>query len=296
MLLHAPGKAKRPVILIILPLLLIAALIATHQPERVQACTPPPKESQRASYPDRVLVDRLPTLMQRAETAEIIFVGTVTELSGTVFTWTVTVSVDFYLKATGGPGQVEIGVFGQSSICLSPVQVGDYAIFFAQGDPFSGSLKAHYSPWRDAAGNITDFGGQFNATATATADNIQTVTDIAGQEPVPPPATGAPVPPEEPTETTVFSLIPTPTSTPTAKALELATPTGPTGEAATSAPEPTAEAAEAAPPADQALGEGDPQGSGGSCSAPAAGGGKTDIGLLGLLAGIAALAFIRRIR
>ena len=259
--------------LLILPLLLVAALIAAHQPGRAHACTPPPMESQRDVYPNSTLVDRLPTVEQSAETAEIVFLGTVTEITDP-YVGTATVSVDFYLKAAGGPAQVEIGVFGSPSLCMSPVEVGGYAIFFAEGDPFSGSLNAHYSPWRDAAGEITPYRGQFNATASATAENVQIVADVAGQDPVLPGPAAATV-----TVTLVLA--------------ELPTPTEPAGEAGTSAPEPTAAKAL---PDERALADEDEEGSGGFCAAPTAGGGRTDLGLLGLLAGIAAFGLIRRVR
>ena len=334
--------------LLILPLLLVAALIATHQPGRAHACTPPPMESQRDSYPNSTLVDRLPTVEQRAETAEIVLVGTVTELTDPQFYGTATVSVDFYLKAAGGPAEVEIGVFGSPSLCMSPVEVGGLAIFFAEGEPFSGSLSAHYSPWRDAAGEITPYRGQFNATASATAENVQIVADVAGQDPVlpglaattvtvtlvlaelptptTPPAkkptpTTAPTPKPKPTTpptkkptpttapapkpapatpatkkstpTAAPTPKPTPAAPPSAGPTETATPTEPAGEAGTSAPEPTAAKAL---PDERALADEDEEGSGGFCSAPTAGGGRTDLGLLGLLAGIAAFGFIRRVR
>ncbi len=95
--------------------------------------------------------------------------------------------------------------------------------------------------------------------------------------------------PERAVTTRTATRPPTPLPEPT----ETTTPAETVVEARTSAPEPTV----AEPPSEkQALEEEDRQGLGRFCSLPTANGGSTDLGLLGLLAGIVSVGLIRRIR
>jgi hypothetical protein len=152
--------------------LLIAGLIVVGRPASALACTPPP-----GGLPDLTAADR-------ARAAEVVLEGTIAAVSGE-YPVVATVDVARYLKGSG-PSRVTISGFGQTSVCLSPVDAGQRWIFYASGDPQAG-LKAFYA-------------SQFDAVA---APDPQTIAEIeaalAGPAPQPTvvrpgalPATGAP--------------------------------------------------------------------------------------------------------
>ena len=159
-------------------LILLAAsmLVVVYHAPSAQACTPPPKP----------VVERLPTVAERTETADVVILGTVLAVQGPPYMLTATVEVQSYLKGDPGPQLLEIGVFGEPSLCMSRVQKDATYIIFAQGQPLTGHLEAHYSPWRNLSGENTGITGQFNSTAAPTPENIQEASAAAGQEPVPP--------------------------------------------------------------------------------------------------------------
>ena len=201
---------------------LIIALATIYPGKRAYACTPPPMahQNEHSTGPD---VERLPSIAERTETAEVVLLGTVESVDG-LLPQTAFVKVQFYLKGAEGPDLVEIRGFGPSSLCLSPIQVGVTLIFFADGDPYS-PMYVHYSPWRDSDGNTTGFKGQFNGAAPGTVENIQEVHAEANQESVAPlPTITTPtIRPDTPTPSLDISTPAMPAATPTS------TPTGPSG-------------------------------------------------------------------
>ena len=83
------------------------------------------------------------TVGDRTSAAEVVLEGTVADVSpdGNVFD-SATVEVHQYFKGSG-PATVEISGFGQESLCLSEVRIGDRLIFYANLNQ-SGELSAHY--------------------------------------------------------------------------------------------------------------------------------------------------------
>ena len=157
---------------LLLTLLMEIAILAFHPAQHAAACTPPPTPT----------VERLPTIAQRTETANVVVLGTVTAVRGPeVHSRIATVKVESYLKGDEGPEQIEISGFGSRGICLSPIQVGGSYIIFADGDPFSPTLRAHYSPWRDSSSETTGLRGQGNATAAPSTENIQIVLTVVSE-------------------------------------------------------------------------------------------------------------------
>lgn len=226
-------------------LLTAAAAIAVYPASRTAACTSPPMEYQRGYIQASSYVDRKPNIAERTETADIVVLGTVTEVLGPEFTLqTAMIEVDSYLKGDAGPRQVEIRGFGRPSLCKSSIPAaGTSVIVFASGDPYS-PMSAHYSPWRNSSGDITTYRGHNNAVAQASAENIQKVSAAADQPqarpsvtPVTPPPTPTPeatatptttptfVPTPTPTATTIFTPTPPPTPTPSAEPTHTPTPT-----------------------------------------------------------------------
>ncbi|MBI5928513.1 MAG: hypothetical protein HY862_04350 [Chloroflexi bacterium] len=147
--------------LIAVTFLLTGLLLLTHSTPTAYACTQPP-----GGLPNYTLEDRVGF-------APIVLEGRVVEANSTVFPLTATIEVDQYFKGGGGPNTLTVSNFGDSSMCLSMVYVGDHIILFASGDPHSGQLTAFYA-------------SQFDAVASASPENIQTVIDTVGQPPIPP--------------------------------------------------------------------------------------------------------------
>jgi hypothetical protein len=126
------------------------------------ACTPPP-----GGLPPYTVADRV-------NAAEVVLEGTIIALTNEadpLAIKTATVEVKQYFKGTG-PVIVTIAQFGPSSLCLSPVFVGQSWIFYAAGDPQTG-LTAHYL-------------SQFDAVDPATTEVIAQVIATLGYEPVSP--------------------------------------------------------------------------------------------------------------
>jgi hypothetical protein len=140
----------------------LAVLLHSGQGLRaVFACTPPP--------------GGLPvySAAERAEAAEIVLEGTVLDGSTELgwpeeFVQIATVEVNQYLKGTG-PEVVTIRGFGPTSVCLTPVQVGDHKIFYASGDPAQ-ELRAHYL-------------SQFDAAESPNPETIAEITAAVGKAP-----------------------------------------------------------------------------------------------------------------
>ena len=177
-------------------LLTAAAAIAVYPASRTAACTSPPMEYQRGYIQASSYVDRKPNIAERTETADIVVLGTVTEVLGPEFTLqTAMIEVDSYLKGDAGPRQVEIRGFGRPSLCKSSIPAaGTSVIVFASGDPYS-PMSAHYSPWRNSSGDITTYRGHNNAVAQASAENIQKVSAAADQPQARPSVTPVTPPP-----------------------------------------------------------------------------------------------------
>ncbi len=145
-----------------LVLLLNMILMLVRPPLPALACTPPP-----GGLPPYTVADR-------TNAAEVVVEGTIVALTdadnyGAIKT--ATVEVRLYFKGDG-PAVVSIARFGPSSLCLSPVSVGQHWIFYTTGDPRTG-LTAHYL-------------SQFDAVDPATPDNVAQVIDAVGHDPVRP--------------------------------------------------------------------------------------------------------------
>jgi hypothetical protein len=122
------------------------ALLLGLLPALALACTPPP--------------GGLPvfTIAQRVQAADVVLEGDVTQMSAINFqNDTATISVTRYFKGSG-PASVTITNFGPTSICRSPVQIGDHWVFFAKGDPNAVMMASYLS--------------QFDAVTSASADTI----------------------------------------------------------------------------------------------------------------------------
>ncbi len=117
------------------------------------------------------------TLEDRVHNAPMILVGRVvqgytTSYGGYEVNREVDVEVERYLRGTG-PALVRISGFGDGADCLTPIQVGAYAVFFVEGNPDE-TLDAVYLGVHDATWNVNE-------------ENIETITAITGEnnEPYP---------------------------------------------------------------------------------------------------------------
>lgn len=145
-----------PFLLFVLPLvaILLLAFFAPVQP--AYACTQPPGGLQPH------------TVAERVAAADVVLEGTVTAKNQELYPIVATITVHQYIKGSG-PETVTISNFGDSSICLSYVSVGDQRLFYATGDPATG-LRAFYL-------------SQFDAVAPADPQTIGEAMAAAGQEP-----------------------------------------------------------------------------------------------------------------
>ncbi|MBZ0319391.1 MAG: hypothetical protein K8L91_23475 [Anaerolineae bacterium] len=123
------------------------------------ACTQPP-----GGLPDYTLEDRVGF-------APIVLEGHVVEVNPSLYPVTAMIEVKQYFKGGGGPSILTVSNFGDSSMCLSMVHVGDNIILFASGDPSSGQLTAFYA-------------SQFDAVTPSTPERVQRVVDAVGQPPI----------------------------------------------------------------------------------------------------------------
>lgn len=126
------------------------------------ACTPPP-----GGLPQF-------TPEERAAQAQLVLVGEVTAVSdgpGGIPGATAMIVVREYLKGDG-PAQITIAGYGPSSLCRSPVAVGDVRVFYATGDG-AGGWQAFYL-------------SQFDATAPVDGGIIPTISAATGQAPAAP--------------------------------------------------------------------------------------------------------------
>lgn len=125
----------------------------------VSACSPAPDQIGR-------------TIQERIDNAPLVLVGTV--VNGTT-SWGTTIAiaeveVETYLKGEG-LAIVNIAGFGAGPDCLSPVQIGQRYIFFAEGNTGE-TLNAVYL-------------GVNDAVATADAQTVAEVSAYTGQSNVP---------------------------------------------------------------------------------------------------------------
>jgi len=119
--------------------LCMAAALLCVAPRPAYACTPPP--------------GGLPvyTPAERALSAEIVLVGTVTAVSdgpSTIPGSTATIAVERYLKGAGAETLIVSG-YGPSSLCRSQVEAGQRWIFYIVGDAEQG-YRAFYKSQFDA--------------------------------------------------------------------------------------------------------------------------------------------------
>ncbi len=123
------------------------------------ACTPP-----LGGLPSYTIADHV-------QRAPVVLEGVVISIDATPYGETADVQVRQYFKGSG-PAAVRISNLGPTSVCLSPVAIGDHNIFYVQGDPNSG-LRAVYL-------------SQFDAVATADPNTIAQVEAATGVKPVVP--------------------------------------------------------------------------------------------------------------
>ncbi|MFN7210555.1 MAG: ABC transporter substrate-binding protein, partial [Aggregatilineales bacterium] len=117
----------------------LAGLLLGFEVPRAQACTPPPE-----GHP-------VYSIAHRVRQSDVVIEGTVAavEQDGN----TAVVEVAQYLKGEGEP-TVKIGGFGSTALCLTPVEVGQRAIFFAEAAE-GGALRAKHFGFADALVNAT---------------------------------------------------------------------------------------------------------------------------------------------
>jgi hypothetical protein len=135
----------------------IALVLSALSVASALACTPPP--------------GGLPvfTIAQRVQAADVVLEGDVTQMSAINFqNDTATISVTRYFKGSGS-ANVTITNFGPTSLCRSPVQVGDHWIFFAKGDPNAIMTASYLS--------------QFDAVTSASADTITQILAALNMRP-----------------------------------------------------------------------------------------------------------------
>jgi hypothetical protein len=146
----------------LVPIAILLALLAGLGPlvPTAYACTQPP-----GGHP-------VIPIEERARQADVVLVGTITNVNRTPPMPEATVHVESYLKGRG-LGEVIIGPFGGGTLCQNTVAVGERWVFFARGDAMSGRLTAQYLSAGDA---IT----------TADPATIAKLTAYIGHPPVPP--------------------------------------------------------------------------------------------------------------
>ncbi len=125
----------------------------------VDACTPP--------------IGGLPnyTVADHVHRTPIVLEGVVVSVDETPYGQMADVQVRQYFKGSG-PTLVRISNLGPTSVCLSPVAIGDHKIFYAQGNPDSGLQAVYLS--------------QFDAIASADPDTIAQVEAATGVMPTTP--------------------------------------------------------------------------------------------------------------
>lgn len=118
-----------------LVVLIVLLLLAVPAPAHACTATPPGQEP--------------PTIARRVESADVVLLGTVTEvLNEPSFESSTVVQVAQYFKGAGSD-HVEIIGFGESSTCRRTVAVGDRFIFYVQ-QYADGSFHAHWLTAGDA--------------------------------------------------------------------------------------------------------------------------------------------------
>jgi hypothetical protein len=152
-----------------LSLLAVMVMLFSTAISSVFACTQPP-ESMRL------------TLEEKLQRVDLVFTGTVVGEEGQPpYGTTYIIQVDEYLKGSG-PGMISIVGFSnldrlEWSCGQNTAQVGMSGLFFADGDATTGeTLRASYE-WSS------------DAIQSRTAENIEAVVNIVGQEPVTPDVT-----------------------------------------------------------------------------------------------------------
>ncbi len=95
-----------------------------------------------------------PTLAQRVNATDLVFIGTVTQVTEGNFEEVAQVEVSRYLKGTEGE-IVTVNGFGPSSLCRRFVTEGEILIFYVQ-QRANGDLYAHWFTAGEAVMSVTD--------------------------------------------------------------------------------------------------------------------------------------------
>jgi|GEM_PF-2342221 len=147
----------------LLTLLLISGFLFILNPTSALACS-------TTTVPPDILTTKPDLPENRAETTPIIFEGVVAGYDLIAYRATASVKVYQYLKGIG-PGAVYIDGFGNNSgDCRQTLKVGQHAIFYANGDPYS-RLSANYYQ-------------AYKATDEASLSNIQKIVEVVRQQPI----------------------------------------------------------------------------------------------------------------
>ncbi len=164
-------------------------------PRPALACTlpAPPEDGVYPTY----------TVAERISGADIILVGTILEVETEGGFQTALVDVEQYLRGSGST-KVAIGNFGWSALCLTQVQAGMYAIFFATGDPITG-LKAYYFP--------PPYRAQLSAVEEVSPQRLAEIMAVLEQEVVTQTSTTEPTDTQAPPATVTETATAEPSST-----------------------------------------------------------------------------------
>lgn len=138
-----------------LTLALLVAWCLLRAPRLVNACTPPP-----GGLPSYTTTDR-------TQAAPIVLEGTVIAMQE-AFPQIAVVQATRYLKGIG-PETIAISGYGPTSVCLSPVSVGQAGIFYVSGDEATGYSAYYHS--------------QFDAVAPNDPQTVEEVIAASGQTP-----------------------------------------------------------------------------------------------------------------
>ncbi len=175
MITHLTTKRpKRWVPAIWLALALALALLLALPLVLAHACTPPP--GGRPAY----------TIADYINSAPVVFEGVIIDQStrGGIEDDTVVVQVERYFQGNDGansPATLTVIGFGPTSLCLVPVHIGQRLIFFADGDPNNGVLRAYYL-------------SQFDAVRSVSDEVVAEIVAITGSDPVVPADAPTPLP------------------------------------------------------------------------------------------------------
>ncbi|MDW8299572.1 MAG: ABC transporter substrate-binding protein [Anaerolineae bacterium] len=160
---------KRSVLLVIA--LAFAALFFGAELPEAHACTPPV-----GGHP-------VYSIAHRVRQSDVVLEGTVKAVEGqSDFNQTAVVDVAQYLKGKGEP-TVKISGFGTTALCLTPISVGQRAIFFAEQGS-DGTLRAKHFSFADASVDATPAALSAVRAALQAGDPLGGATQFA-RTPVP---------------------------------------------------------------------------------------------------------------